>query len=306
MSNSSSWPWPSSATTPSTSPGWRSNETSCSFVPAARLRAAMRGDGVGRPGRRGAFARPRGRSPTIWPSISSTIRSSEPGRHVDDADRLALAQDRGPVAHRGDLDHAVGDEDDRPLAAALAADDLEHALGQVRRQRRGHLVEHQHVGLDGQRAGEVDDAQRRQRHAARPWRTGRGRSRPSSRDPVAERLERRLGEAQVRPDVEIRDERRLLVDGDEAAPAGLGRRVDDRAAAADGDRAAVGPDGAGEDLDEGALAGAVGAHQRVDLAGADRERGGLQRDDRAVRLGDAGGLEQEVGARSSVIGPLGW
>ena len=33
MPNSSSWPWPSSATRPSTSPAWSSNETSCSFVP---------------------------------------------------------------------------------------------------------------------------------------------------------------------------------------------------------------------------------------------------------------------------------
>ena len=113
--------------------------------------------------------------------------------------------------------------------------------------------------------------------------------------PVAERLERRLGQAQVRPEVQVGDERRLLVDGDEAAVAGLGGGVDDPLAAADGDRAAVGPDGAGEDLDERALAGAVGAHQRVDLARADGQGCGLQRDDGAVRLGDAGRLEQEVG-----------
>ena len=48
-------------------------------------------------------------------------------------------------------------------------------------------------------------------------------SRPSSREPVAERLDRRLGQAQVRADVEVRDERRLLVDRDEAAAARLGR-----------------------------------------------------------------------------------
>ena len=52
-SNSSSWPWPSSATSPSTSPGWSSNETSWSLVPARRLGAVRRGtDGrARRPGR---------------------------------------------------------------------------------------------------------------------------------------------------------------------------------------------------------------------------------------------------------------
>ena len=57
--------------------------------------------------------------------------------------------------------------------------------------------------------------------------TGRGRSRPSSVEPVAERLERRLGQPQVGADVEVRDERRLLVDRHEAAAPRLGRRVDD-------------------------------------------------------------------------------
>ena len=72
-------------------------------------------------------------------------------------------------------------------------------------------------------------------------------------------------------------------------------------AAPDGDRAAVGPDGAGQDLDEGALAGAVGAHERMDLARAHGQRGRLQRDDGAVGLRDVRRLEQEVGGdRSSV------
>ena len=83
-------------------------------------------------------------------------------------------------------------------------------------------------------------------------------------------------------DVQVRDQGRLLVDGDEAAAARLGRRVDDALAAADGDRARVRPHGAGEDLDEGALARAVGAHERVDLARPHGERRRLQRDDGAV------------------------
>ena len=59
----------------------------------------------------------------------------------------------------GDLDHPVRDEDDRAVAAPLPADDLEHALREVRRQRRRHLVEHEDVGLDRQCSSEVDDPQ---------------------------------------------------------------------------------------------------------------------------------------------------
>ena len=116
---------------------------------AASCRARGRGPRGGasrpRPARAaaaGAVGARRQRRSTISPSISSTIRSSEPAVDVDDADGLALAQHGGPVADGGDLDHAVGDEDDGAVAAPLAADDLEHALGEVRGQRRGHLVEH--------------------------------------------------------------------------------------------------------------------------------------------------------------------
>ena len=213
--------------------------------------------------------------------------------HVDDADRLALAQHGRPVADGGDLDHPVGDEDDRPVAALLAADDRQDPFGEVRGQRRRHLVEHEHVGLDRERAGEVDDPERGQRHAPRHARQIQVLQAELG-EPVPERLDGRPGQAQVRPDVEVGDERRFLVDRDEAAPAGLARGVDGALVAVHGDRAAIGPDGAGQDLDEGALAGAVGAHERMDLARAHGERRGLERDDRAVRLRDAGRLEQQV------------
>ena len=95
-----------------------------------------------------------------------------PRSDVDDADGLAFAKHGRTVADRCDLDHAMRDEDDGPIAAALATDDLEHTLGQVRRQRRGDLVEQEHVGLDRQRARQIDDAQRGQRNVAAPWSRG--------------------------------------------------------------------------------------------------------------------------------------
>jgi hypothetical protein len=117
--------------------------------------------------------------------------------NVHDPHGLALAQHGGPVADSGDLDQAVRDEDHGAVAAPLAADHLEHALGQVGRERCGHLVEHQHVGLDRERASEVDDPERGQRHAPRHGRQIETFE-PKLCEPVAERLDRRLGQAEVR------------------------------------------------------------------------------------------------------------
>ena len=49
---------------------------------------------------------------------------------------------------------------------AVTGDDLEHAGREVRRQRSGHLVEQQHVRLDREGAGQVDDPQRGERQVA--------------------------------------------------------------------------------------------------------------------------------------------
>ena len=103
--------------------------------------------------------------------------------------------------------------------------------------------------------------------------TGRGRSSPSSSSQWRNGSTRRLGQAQVVDRMSRSGmSGRLLVDGDEPAAARLGRRVDGALRPRTAIVPAVGPDGAGQDLDEGALAGAVGAHERVDLAGPDGER----------------------------------
>ena len=119
---------------------------------------------------------------------------------------------------------------ERP-ASALAADDVEDALGEVGGQRGGHLVEEEDVGLERERAGEVEDAQ--DRRAA-----GRGRvsreveaGMPSARTQSRNGRRRGAGQAEVVGDVEVGDQRRLLVDRDEAGAAGVGRGADARAAA---------------------------------------------------------------------------
>ena len=168
--------------------------------------------------------------------------------HVDDADCLALAQHRGAIAHGADLDQSVGDEHDGPIPSPVAPNDLEHALGEVRGQRRSHLVEHQHIGLDRERPCEVDDPERGQRHAPSH---ARQIEIPETElvKPVAKRLDRRLGETQVGPDVQVGDQRRLLVHGDEAAAPCFGRRMGGTLPASNRDPPAVRSDRAGEDLD---------------------------------------------------------
>ena len=103
---------------------------------------------------------------------------------------------------------------------------------------------------------------------------------------------RDAGEPKVLSDRQVGDESGILEDRCQPEPRGRGRRGHLDRLAVDGDRPRVRPDHAGEQLDERALARAVGAEQRVHLARLDDERGRAQRDDRAVALGELPGLEE--------------
>ena len=101
---SSSWPWPSSATTPTTSPSRSSKETSSSLVPTPRSRAARRGGAGGRRrvvrGGRGAGALDAGAEHQLDDPLLGA------GGDVDDADGLAVAEHGGAVAEGGDLERS--------------------------------------------------------------------------------------------------------------------------------------------------------------------------------------------------------
>ena len=135
--------------------------------PERRFRALMRGTVVVAP----AAALPRRSAPrpacrlTMSPSISATIRSSEPAvtstTPTVSPSRRTVARSQTAAISIIRCEMKMTDRS----GAALAPDDLEDAFGQVGGQGRGHLVEHQDVGLDGQRAGEVDDPQRRERQS---------------------------------------------------------------------------------------------------------------------------------------------
>ena len=58
---------------------------------------------------------------------------------------------------------------------------------------------------------------------------------PSSLTQFAERLDRRVGQAEIGGDIEVGDQRRLLVDRDQSGAARLGGRMDVARLAADQD-----------------------------------------------------------------------
>jgi hypothetical protein len=75
-----------------------------------------------------------------------------------------------------------------------------------------------------------------------------------------------VADEDVLRDRQVREQPRLLVDDRDAQPAGLRRPVQLDRRPVQEDRAAVRLVDPGEDLDQGALARAVLAHQGVDLA----------------------------------------
>ena len=275
---------------------WRSKETSSSFVPTRRLRTLTRGRRVRAARSRSCARRARrhaGPSRSRAPSISSTIRSSAPGAMSTtptvSPSRSTVARSQSAEISSSRCEMKITE---RPVWLCRLHD-VENPLGEVGRQRRGHLVEQQHVGLDRQRAREIEDAQDGERDVPRRLaeiEIGNA----ELLDPAQERLDRRSGEAQIGGDVEVGDQRRLLVDRHQPGAARLGGRMHVARLAADQDSPGVRPDGAGQDLHQRRFAGAVRAHQRVDLAGPHRQRGVAQRRDRAVVLRDAGGFQEQL------------
>ncbi len=107
---------------------------------------------------------------------------------------------------------------------------------------------------------------------------------------IALRSMRRPGSQRLAPDEdvlddgEVREERRLLVDhGDPGVP-GIGRPREHQLGAVDEHAAGVGCVHAGEDLDEGRLAGAVLADESVRLARVEIDRDVVERPDRPEAL----------------------
>ena len=250
-----------------TSPLPRSKETSSSLVPTRRLRTRE----ARRTGARGGGRRCRGGARARLLDAGAEHQLDDPllgaGGDVDDADGLAVAEHRGAVAERRDLEQAVRDEDDRAAGGGSGGG-----------RRRAPARRGRPAAPPSSRRGAARPARWRARARDRGragWRAaGRGRvSRRSRSGTPSSRTQRRngstgvRGEPQIGGDVEVGDQRRLLVDRHQAGAAGVGRRADVARLATDQDAAGVGADRAGQDLHQCRFAGAVRAHQRVHLAG---------------------------------------
>ena len=96
-------------------------------------------------------------------------------------------------------------------------------------------------------------------------------------------------------DGQERHEAYVLVDRRQARPPRAGWRRKPDLFAVKQDRTGVGGGVACEHLDEGALAGAVGAHERMDLSWTDREIARPQGDHGAIGLREVPRLQQDGG-----------
>ena len=178
----------------------------------------------------------------------------QPLEHLEDRAHIRLAQRRGRLV-----------ENENARSASQRLGDLDHLLA---RQRQ---ILHQHVGMTVGRAGAV------QRFLGEPA------LRPGVDHPQAAR---RVGEQNVFGDREVRNQRELLEDTDDASVGGARRRGEPHLAIVEQHPALVRPDHPGHDLHQGRLSGAVLAEHGVDRAGAHREIGVVQRDRGAVALRD--------------------
>ena len=78
---------------------------------------------------------------------------------VCDADGDAIAQHRGAITERGNLGHAMRNENYRIAALAPAPHNREDPFRQVRRKSGGDLVQHKHDRIGRERARQIDEPQ---------------------------------------------------------------------------------------------------------------------------------------------------
>ena len=293
-------PEPSSPATPTTSPRCRTRSTSLGFASPDKPRAS-------------SSASPTSVVPTRDVGEAARTPADDGGDHAVEGevgerrrdDVLSIPQHGGAVGDAEDLVHAMRHVDHRDAPPAELAHVVEQALDLVRRQRRGRFVEHQHLAglgcrLDdlGQLAmagGDVGDAPRRvdvDPHG--------GEQPPAFRDggPIVDQgaaLDLAV-EEDVLGDGERRHQAHLLErHGDTGGAGGLGREGRERGSA-DRDRAGGRRLHAAQDLQDGGLAGAVLAEQRVNLAGPDREADAVERPHAAEMLrhvGHADGIGED-------------
>ena len=212
------------------------------------------------------------------------------------ADVLTVAHDGDGVAQVEDLVEAVGDEDQGAALVAQAAGDGEEAVHLDTGQGGGGLVHDEQRGVERDGLGDLEDLLVGDREAA-------GRATRVDRDaepleeggslgvhpvPVdaARGADRLATHEDVLGDVEVGEERRLLVDHRHPGGLGLRRRGEVGVPAQQAEDAGVAAVDAGDDLDQRRLARTVLADEGVDGARLDPEGARAQGGHRTEGLGD--------------------
>ena len=203
-------------------------------------------------------------------------------RHLADRSRapdLAVAQHGRAVGDLADLLEPVRDVDHGGAARGRHANLLEQQLDQVGGERRGRLVEYQHLGIDRERLCEFDELALRDADFDHPH-AGMNRAADALElggDPiqvaaVAAAQVRRNGQQHVLGHRQVGQHRGVLVDDGEPQPLGLRGGQPFDCLAADFDRAGVGGHVTGGNPHQRGFAGSVLAQERMDLAGDGGER----------------------------------
>ena len=218
-------------------------------------------------------------------------------------DPAAVAQHRHAV---GDLEHlvqAVADEQDRHAARRELPHLLEELCDLVRGERRRGLVHDQHAHVERDGLGDLDGLLRGHRQRARGLphvhahvEAGEDGLRVAVHPaPAHEGAAVLVADEDVLRDVEVGEDRRLLVDRRDPVALRVGRALERHLLAVAADRPGVRRVDAGHDLDQRRLAGAVLAQQRVHLARVERQRHVGERLGGVEALGDALELEDRRG-----------
>ncbi len=197
------------------------------------------------------------------------------------ADIAAVAQHGDAVGELVHLGHAMRDVDDGESLGAQPRDQVEQPARLAIGERGGRLVHHQDARPRMHRARDLDHLLLGDRQIADQ------RARPEAGAEAREHLRaaadhggavdrqsatRLAAEMDVLGNREVGRERELLIDDRDAMRLGRERAVDLRRLAVEPDlRARIRRIGAGEDLHQRRLAGAVLPHQRVHLARMDGE-----------------------------------
>jgi hypothetical protein len=220
----------------------------------------------------------------------------------------AAPEHRGRMAERADLVQLVADVEDGAVLLGQAPQGLEQPLDLERGQDRRGLVHNQQLGVLQQAANDLDALALTDRKAVdvaqgvdrQAVALGDLRDAPGQRLEVAAVLDAErnvLGHGQGVEEVEV------LEHHADAQPARLGRRVAAERRALPEHLAGVRLDHAVDDLHQGALAGAVLAQERVNLARGDLEVDAVVGQHARKALGDPAQLE--AGRRGRGFGGRG-